>query len=155
MSARRAEFGRRFREITRAEKQEEVAERLGISQSYVSRMGRGLPPGPAILERIIQSYGLPRTEWRELAGYGEEASEEEWITAIAARAAEEALRRAGFPPLSGAQRLVEGVQELNRRYGRPVPIDLSGGLSAGDSLTVEQAEAVLRDLEQQLDQGLI
>jgi transcriptional regulator with XRE-family HTH domain len=159
---RRPEFGRRFRALTADETQEQVAERLGISQPSVSRMARDLPPTPRVLERLVREYGLDGAEWQALAGYGEE-TEEERTARIAGRAAEEALRRAGLlsaavpppPPLSGADRLVQGLRELNRKHGRPVPVDLSGGTEGNDGLTVARAEALLQDLERQLEEGLI
>jgi transcriptional regulator with XRE-family HTH domain len=152
---RTPELGKWFCEVTAGETQEEVAARLGISQAWVSRLRRDTPPSPELLERIIREYSLDPAEARRAAGYEGEEPEEEWLTQIAAQTVKEVLRRAGMSTPTGAQRLVEGLRELNRKYGRPIPIDLAGGLADNRTLTVAQAEAILRDLEQQLEEGLI
>ncbi len=152
---RKPEFGRRFRELISGMTQETVADRLGISQASVSRMARDYPPGPKLLSRIIREFGVDEAEWRALSGYEEPESEEDRLTVIATRAMEEVLRRAGLDGPSGAQRLVEGLQALNRKYGRAIPLDLTQGLEESERLTPERAEAILRDLEEQLRAGLI
>jgi transcriptional regulator with XRE-family HTH domain len=151
---RRPEFGRRFRALMGEETQEEVARRLGCSQPTVSRMARDVPPGPRLLERLVEKYGLDRAEWEALAGYAPPESEEERLARVALQAAEAVLRQAALAQ-NGAVRLVEGLRELSRKYGRPVPVDLSGGTESGRGLTAEEAEAILEDLERQLQAGLI
>jgi transcriptional regulator with XRE-family HTH domain len=154
----RPEFGRRFRQLTRDETQEETARKLGVSQSYVSRLGSGYPGSADLVSRICRVYDQDEAEWRRLAGIDaeelESESEEARLVAIATRAAEEALRRAGITVPTGEQRLIEGLRERNQKYGRPIPIDLSTAMGGG-APTVEQAEAILRDLDEQLEQGLI
>src|SRR5688572_20227362 len=125
----RPQFGRRFRELIAGETQEKVAARLGISQPSVSRMGRGFAPGPQILERLIREYNLDEAEWRSLA-WGSQDTEEARVEAIALRAAEEALRLSGISAPSGAHRLVAGLAHLSQKHGRPIPVDLSGGVDS-------------------------
>lgn len=152
---RKSEFGRRFRELTAGMTQETVADRLGISQASVSRMARDYPPGPKLLTRLVREFDLDEAEWQNLAGYMEPESEEDRLTVIATRAMEEVLRRVGLDQPSGAQRLVEGLQALNRKYGRAIPLDLTQGLEESDRLTLDRAEAILKDLEEQLRAGLL
>ena len=151
----RGDFGARFRQLIAGRPQKEVAEVLGISQPYISRLARGSRPSRELVQRLASVFGLDEDEWLRLAGYATQETEEERLTAIATRAAEEALRRAGILPESGAQRLVRGLQELNREHGRPIPVDLSRGLDVNGSLTIGEAEAILLDLRRQLQDGLI
>ena len=47
--AHRRLFGERFRELIRGQSQGAVAERLGVSQAYVSRMAQWVVPSRQVL----------------------------------------------------------------------------------------------------------
>lgn len=107
-------FTRRFREVIAQEPQQDVARRLGYTQSRVSQVARGEKPSRELVERLVQSYALPREEWLSLAGYGPRPTVEDERETIASRAAELALTRLGWTPevLAVADELKETRESL-------------------------------------------
>lgn len=149
------EFSRRFKEVmSRESSQFAMARRIGCTQSYVGQIARGQArPGRELVERFIEAYELDRAEWLELAGFGEEPPPEDERVEIARRAAEEALRLAGFiraPEDSGHdvfwREFGLWVQECQEQ-GLPLPATprLSGGTR---SLTPDEARSQLRILRE-------
>lgn len=149
-------FGRWVRELAAGQDQGEVAERLGISQAYVSRIQAGTVPSLEMLEKIADTFGVSVAEVRERAGVvaGQDPLEE-----VAERAARRALELAGIGSdqrvlagQSGADVLLEGLYELMDRYPAvkiPVP-RMKGGIR---NLTVEAAEKILADMKEMVESG--
>src|SRR5688572_5241089 len=69
-----AEFGRRLRQEMGGRTQSEVAQELGVTQAYVSRMTQGHVPKRDIVERLISALNLDRSEWLALAGYADSSA---------------------------------------------------------------------------------
>src|SRR5438874_13129566 len=90
-------FSKRFAEVIGDESQHSVGQRLGVSQTYVSRMLRGRAPSRELVRRIAAEYGLDEVQLLTLAGYGDELDQERLVQ-IAMRGAEQALRQAGVAP---------------------------------------------------------
>lgn len=86
----------------------------------------GVPPRLDVLERFARGLRLDVNEWRELAGYP----------------------RIETPTRTGAEILGAGIFALQQKYDRPyITVRNFGGR---DSLSPEQAEIILRELEQQI-----
>lgn len=149
-------FSRRLREHTVHETQATIARRLGCTPGYVGQILRAeVRPSRAIVERIIESYKLPRDEWLDLAGYGEHPAEDP-VEQVAARVVDKL--RADFEHLFRERE--ENPQDYyHRRFGelamvcaergiQLVPPRFSGGSQSLE--TVEQAEGVITHLAEML-----
>jgi transcriptional regulator with XRE-family HTH domain len=148
MARHSKEFARRFRELIVGKRQADVAETLEITQSYVGQVARGdARPGRALVERVIEKFGLPREEWLNLAGYGQANEDPE--EALVNRAVDRAVAS-----VNGAQRLFDGLVTLQEEHPQvtiPVP-RMHGGVRR---LTVEEAESILADMRDKIKRGLI
>jgi transcriptional regulator with XRE-family HTH domain len=168
-------FSKRFAEVIGDESQHSVGQRLGVSQTYVSRMLRGRAPSRELVQRIAAEYGLDEGELLTLAGYGEEMDQERLVQ-IALRGAEQALRQAGVAPKgsivgtltgrpsgrrSGAARppaappfdanryFVEGIRRLIDRYGPPY-LRIESDTLPPPGATREDLDRVLGNLERDI-----
>jgi len=141
-------FGRRFKELLAAagDSQYAAAEKLGVSQSYISQLARGTTPSRELAVKLARAYELDEAEWLALAGYGPDFEESDPLEEVARRAgregAREALREAGLLPGAAA-----GTPPLTYE---PVldEVDVrcfkgAEGLPPGD---IEVVNRILRDL---------
>lgn len=74
-------------------------------------------------------------------------------------ATNELLAAGGYAPMepveeSGAEFFVRELARLKAKYGRPIPVDLEGGLE-GELLTMRRARKVIANLETQLEEETI
>lgn len=145
-------FSSRFKELIATEKnQTVVAKRLGYSTPRIGQMARGEKPSRSFVERLIERYDLDRDEWLGLAGMGPQANDPtaEMIREAAREAAFEVARA-----VNGPQRLYEGLVDLQERYpGQDVPLPRMHGGAV--TLTVEEAESILADLEDKMRRGIV
>ena len=147
-----SDFFTRFCELTAGETQSETARRLGYTQSYIGQIKRRLHPKPSrdLVERVISAYHLDREDWLRSAGFSDPLPQSDSVADVVNQAVTQAVDQAvmrATHAVNGAQRLAQGIFELSRRFGRPVPVYLHGG---ADTLTVEEADRLIADFEQQM-----
>lgn len=134
-------LGERFKQVIKraGDSQYAAADRLGYSQPMIWKATKG-EFSREFLERFAAAYEQDLDEWLALAGIADPEATISLAEQVAARTAS---------VISGAQRFMDGLRELEQKFNRPVPVSFSGGKS---TLTVLEAEQLLAHIEKKLAQ---
>jgi transcriptional regulator with XRE-family HTH domain len=148
-------FSRALKEFLANRNQYDVAAEMGYSQARISQIARGEKPSRAFVERLIETYDLPREDWLEKAGMrpadpDAENEREHRIARLAADlAVEETVKRllGEYRMETLEQEFLRRVLELQERYGVAPRLYLDGGPGG---LTRERLESSLAVIERRM-----